>query len=320
MLRLLLPMLGGHWQSSESSTSDVVILEAETLAELRGAGAAKMETLYVAFGDDGPAPEGAFATIQRPLNSARLVELLHMAQAELEKRSGLHGNTTINPTAGNSADAQTLERSIRTSMRTAVRWTLQDKKRAVTVQDLKQVKLFSVLPAMGFTTRLLWNDLADLIRANKPVDLVELNQKEQLALLEKRNFDPLTKLEWTYWLTGSNGEIRPELKVSRRYQLRKYPDFAGLPHYRADVRMASLLKAEPLTVGDLAHRADVRLETACNFVNACWALGYLGDPGARSASAKKAATKAAPREEANKQEEESGLLTPLRKLGLFRRK
>ena len=47
---------------------------------------------------------------------------------------------------------------------------------------------------------------------------------------------------------------------------------------RADalyVVIASLLKAAALTVGQLAQRADVRLETAVNFFNACCALGYL---------------------------------------------
>ena len=39
--------------------------------------------------------------------------------------------------------------------------------------------------------------------------------------------------------------------------------------------MVSLLKAAAMTVGLLAERADVRLETAVNFVNACCALGYL---------------------------------------------
>jgi hypothetical protein len=34
----------------------------------------------------------------------------------------------------------------------------------------------------------------------------------------------------------------------------------------------------------LAKRADVRLETACNFVNACWSLGVLETPRTRPAT------------------------------------
>lgn len=319
MLRLLLPLLGDRWRLGESDFSDVLFLEPDALAELHGAGSAKGGTLYIVFADDRLPPPGAFATVQRPLNSAQLVELLHMAQAELEKRGGQLDNTTVALTIGASADKPDGERRIRTSMRIAARWALQDKSRAITVQDLKQTKIFSMLPGMGFTTRLRSTELADLIRANQPVDVIDLNEKEKRILRDGHKFASPKKLEWIYWLTGSNGEIRPELKVSRHYQLRKYPDFAKLPHFRADVRMASLLKAEPMTVGDLAQRANARLETACNFVNACWALGYLGDPLPGSSSAASSAKKARVKKE-TEVEETGGLMAPLRKLGLFRRK
>jgi len=316
MLRLLLPMLGNRWRSGESNQSDVVILEAETLAELQAKGAARSDTLFIVFADNALPPPGAFATVQRPLHSARLVELLHMAQAELEKRSGQFGNTTIIAATCDSGDTQLSERTIRTSMRTAVRWLLQDPSRGVTVLDPKQKRILAMLPGKGFTTRLRSSDLADLIRANAQVDLVELNHTEKVALDDGRPFEPMKKLQWIYWLTGSNGEIRPELKVSHPYQLRKYPDFAVLPHHRSDVVMASLLKSEPLTVGELAKRANVRLETACNFVNACWALGYLGDPKKGTRSAGGAVAKTSTYGEAGK-ERAGGLLAPLRKLGLL---
>ena len=317
MLRLLLPLLGNRWRAAESPDSDVLILEAETLAEMRRSKSAREETLYIVFADENTPPTDAFATIQRPLNSARLVELLHMAQAELEKRSGLFGNTTV-VTPGDSSSGQPPERSIRTSMRIAVRWTLQDMRRAVTFQHLDQAKILSAIPGVGFTTRLRSNALADLIRANKPVDLIELSEAEKNALRERRSFEPFSKLEWIYWLTGSGGVIHPELKVSRKYQLRKYPDFAVLPHYHSDVRMASLLKAEPMTVGELAQHAGVRLETACNFVNACSALGFLGRPKALVAQ-EQAAARARGKADDHTAEDSGGLIAPLRRFSLFRR-
>ncbi len=322
MLRLLLPMLGNRWRGAESDRSDVVILEARTLAEMREAASTRDDTLYIVFSEDESPPPGAFATVQRPLNSARLVELLHAAQAELEKRSGVLGNTTVTTCDGDGASTSSSvaseeeKRSVRTSMRTAIRWALKDKARAVAVRDLKQAKILTLLPGVGFTSRLRSNDLANLIRADKQVDLVDLNETEKAALRTRRTFAPLRKLEWIYWLAGSNGEIRPELKVSRRYQLRKYPDFAVLPHYRADVVMASLLKSEPMSVGDLAQRAGVRLETACNFVNACWAIGYLTHVSEHAAPSRRKAEKT---EEKNEVAEEvaGGLMAPLRKLGLL---
>ncbi len=280
MLRLLLPMLGNRWHIAQSSQSDVVILEAEALAALRRTGLARDETLYVVFSRDDMPPPGAFATIRRPMNSARLVEVLHVAQDELEKRLIGPNSTTISALFGDEARADLDQRSMRTTIRAAVSSILQDKPRAVILRDLKRATILSVLPALGFTSRLRSNNLADLIRTNAPVDLIELNDNETSSLRDREKFFPLLKLEWIYWLAGSDGRIRPGLTVSYRYQLRKYPDFAVLPHYEGDVRMATLLKAEPLTVGDLAQRASVRLETACHFVNACWSLGYLGDPAA----------------------------------------
>jgi hypothetical protein len=321
MLRLLLPLLGNHWRIADAATSDVVLLDADSLEQLNLAGTARESALYIVFDGSGPPPANTFCVIHRPLNSARTIEVLHKAQAELEKRRGGMGATTTLPPQGTEvADS---ERGIRTSMRTATRWVLQDQSRAVTVLTLGESKIFSTLPGHGFTTRMRASELADLIRANAPVRLLNLTDDEQAALVaRKRVFEPPAKLEWIYWLTGSNGELRPELGVSKPYRLRKWPDFSRLPHYRADVRMASLLKAEALTVGELATRADVRLETACNFVNACFALGLLGSAKPRAAAeASGAPNPGAPdKREAETLEKKSGLMGSLRSaLGLNRR-
>ncbi|GEM_PF-2528508 len=320
MLRLLLPMLGNHWRVTDPATSDVVLLDADSLEQLNSAGTARESALYIVFDGSGPPPPNTFCVIHRPLNSARTIEVLHKAQAELERRRGGMGATTTLPPQG--TDVAESERGIRTSMRTATRWVLQDPARAVTVLTPTESKIFSALPGRGITTRLRATDLADLIRANVPVILLNLTDDEQAALVKRgRAFEPPAKLEWIYWVAGSNGELRPELNVSKPYRLRKWPDFSRLPHYRSDVRMASLLKAEALTVGELATRADVRLETACNFVNACSALGLLGSARARTAIAGSDAAKAvsAPPADAEKHEKKGGLLGSLRSaLGLNR--
>lgn len=320
MLRLLLPLLGNRWRGSDSPGSDVIFIKADALAEMRGAGTARDDTLYIVFSDEPSPPAGAFATVQRPLNSTRLVELLHAAQAELQKRSGVLGNTTITASDGDNsgAEADADRHSISTSMRTAIRWALKANARPLAVQNDKGKRILTLLPGVGYTSALRSSELADLIRADRQVEVIELNEKEKNALHQRRTFVPLRKLEWIYWLTGSDGQIRPELKVSRRYQLPKYPDFAVLPHYRADVLMASLLRAEPLTVGDLAQRAGVRLETACNFVNACWAIGYLTRSAVAVAPAAPESTKKESAVE-NDHRLAGSLMAPLRKLGLFPR-
>jgi len=322
MLQLLLPMLGNRWQMGDPATSDVVILETAALSELNRVEAARPMALYVVFEEAEAPPANAFTTVRRPLNSSRLIEVLHKAQAELERRSsGMGETTTITPIAFDPDSAD--ERGIRTSMRTATRWVLQDKSRAVTVLSQKQTRIFSTLPDKGFTTRMRSSEIADLIRTNDQVVLLNLNDEEKAALVGKqRRFEHLSKLEWIYWLAGSNGELRPELHVSKPYRLRRWPDFSRLPHYRADVRMASLLKAEPLTVGELAERTGVRLETACNFVNACWSLGFLATPGGgRLMPAAAGNQPAETKEDEGIAEEPTGLFGSLRNaLGLKGRK
>jgi hypothetical protein len=284
MLRLLLPMLGNRWRIGQTIHSDVVILEPEELAKLRSKEAAQDDTLYVLLSRDTALPFGAFTTIPRPLNSARLVEMLHLAQEELDRRM-LRPDNTVLAQVDEGADAVDLDaRCEQTTMRDALGSVLQHRSWPVLLRDSQREPILWLLPDLGFATHLRSNHLADLIRTNAPVDLIRLEAHEALRLHGRHKFAPVSKLEWIHWLAGSDGQIRPGLTVSHPYRLRKYPDFAVLPHYRGDVRMASLLKAEPMTVGELAQRAGVRLETACHFVNACWALGLLGDPAAARAT------------------------------------
>jgi hypothetical protein len=275
MLRLLMPMLGNRWQIGEPNSSDVVILEGSTLRALRDSAAVRAGTLYVTFEDSAGVPREAFCSVQRPINSARLIEVLHKARAELERRHGNLAATTILP-ARLRAELSAAERSIEISMRAAVRWLLQNPNEAATVFSNREAKILSSLPGRGYTSRLSSVELADLLRGNPPVRLLSLTAQEADDLLARKLvFGSPGRLEWIYWIAGSNGELRPELFVSKPYRLTTWPDFGRLPHYRSDVRMASLLKSDAMTVAELAERADVRLETACNFVNACCALGYL---------------------------------------------
>lgn len=273
MLKLLLPMLGNHWQVAEASSSDVVILDAATLNDLNDAGTARPAALYVVFDGSTPPPANAFGTVRRPLNSSSLIEVLHKAQAELERRMSGHAVTTV---VALGFDKDSIEpRGIQASMRAAVRWALQRRSTASTVMSFKQTRIFSVLPDLGFTTRLDSSEIAGLIRSNGQVTVLILNDKEKADLIKQRKYYPFKKLEWIYWLAGSNGELRPELNAATPYRLQHWPDFSRLPHFRADVCMASLLKADALPVRELSERAGVRFETAVNFVNACWSLGLL---------------------------------------------
>jgi hypothetical protein len=274
MLRLLQPMLGDRWRTDDASASDVVILDAAALEELNRAGAARASALYVVFEGAGPPPSNAFATIRRPLSSSGLIEVLHIAQADLERRRG--GPVEMPAVARAPGNEAADRRGKDASMRAAVRAVLQDRSAAVSVATAAQMHVLSVLPEVGFATRLDASEIAALVRSDAPVTVLTLSEVQRTLLLRRqRKYYPLKKLEWIYWLAGSDGELRPELDAATPYRLSRWPDFSRLPHFRADVRMASLLKAEALAVRALSERAGVRLETAVNFVNACWSLGLL---------------------------------------------
>jgi hypothetical protein len=283
MLNLLLPMLGNRWRMGEASTSDVVMVDAATLDELNRTGQARASALYVVFEEPTPPPANALCTVRRPLSSSGLVEALHRAHAELtRRRNGSPVTTVVAP--GFDKDS-TEVRGIRASMRAAVRWALQRRSTAATVLSPAQATIFSVLPGQGFTSRLDSSEIAGLIRSNGQVTVLILNDAEQAELLGKqRKYYPFKRLEWIYWLAGSNGELRRELNATTPYRLSRWPDFSRLPHFRADVCMASLLKADALTIGDLSERAGVRRETAINFVNACWSLGLLAPSPTREST------------------------------------
>jgi hypothetical protein len=166
MLHLLLPMLGHRWRIGSETNSDVVVVEQGALAGLRQGGHARPEALYVAIAD-GAVPVGAFCTVQRPINGTRLIEVLHKAEAEIERRRAHLDATTVLPTRLR-AEMTEGERSIETTMRVAVRWILQKSTGAVTMFSATAGKLLSAVPKRGYATRLSSAQIADLLRATPP--------------------------------------------------------------------------------------------------------------------------------------------------------
>ena len=95
-----------------------------------------------------------------------------------------------------------------------------------------------------------------------------------------REFRNPKELEWTFWISNGAPRLRPELDLVRRWKLKRWPDFGRLPHYHADVRMASALMAQALTLNELCDVAKARDDTAINFLNATFTLGALAEEGA----------------------------------------
>lgn len=280
MLTLLEPVVGARWKVTDQLPADVVLLPAEQVpAAARGRRNDDELPLLLALTDDDGRIPHAFASLKRPVTAARVVEALQLAEGQLHRlRSGIEGPSTVplleTLDGRDKLAPATFDARVRTSLRAAAFRLLQAPV-AATLLDDKRESIFTLLPGLGYTTRLPANEVATVFRANPPVVLIELAEPEQRALRKAREFHPLRELEWTFWISARAPWLRPELDAAARYRLRRWPDFGRLPHYQGDIRMASFLMAQALPLAKLQEMANVKPEAAMNFLNAAYAVGAL---------------------------------------------
>lgn len=290
MLGLIEPAVGARWRVTDSTPADVVLLPAEAFAQIdRGRDAQELPLLLALSGEERRPPQ-AYGLLRKPVTPARVVEALNLAEGLIERaRHGAEGPHTV-PLL-ETVDAQrklapgTLDSRVRTALRAATFRLLQAPVAATLVDEARSA-LFSVLPGLGYCTRLTPAEFVQLFRTNPPAVLVELSPPEQAALSGAREFRPLRELEWTFWITSRSPWLRTELRADDTYRLKRWPDFGRLPHYQADIRLASILISQPMSLADLRARTGLPPETVMNFLNAAWALGALADAAATAAAAR----------------------------------
>lgn len=278
MLKVLEPMLGGHWQVRDGMPADVLIAPAESLARLPQVARPGKLPVFLALGGDVPLPI-ATATLKRPVTPPGLMDALQAAASVIEHiRQPEHEIDTIplleRLDSGQKLAPATLDARLRTALRAATFRLLQAPVAATLIDDERQT-LYSVLPGVGYATRLTAPELADRMRANAPTVLFELEAAEQQALAQARDFRPMRELEWTFWITARAPWLRTELQPDTPYRLTRWPDFGRLAHSHAEVRLASFLMSQPTTLRALAERTGVGDERAMNFFNAAYGLGLL---------------------------------------------
>jgi hypothetical protein len=237
--------------------------------------------LLLALTNDNVCPPGAYATLKRPVTPAQMVEVLQLAEQLVElARAKDEGMLTVplieSLDPGGRIAPQTFDTRVRTTLRAAT-WRLFQAPVAVTILDDRRDSIYSFLPLHGVTTRLSSQELAAAFRHNPPAVFIELSQAEQQAMARAREFRNPKELEWTFWISNGAPRLRPELDPLKRWKLKRWPDFGRLPHYHADVRMASALMAQPLTLQELSEVAKTRADTAINFLNATYTLGALAE-------------------------------------------
>lgn len=281
MLALLDSALGARWRLMDAPMADVILVPGERMGDIRKQGSEAEVPLLLALTSDNVCPPGAYATLKRPVTPAQMVEVLQLAEQLIElARAKDEGMLTVplieslDP-QGRLAP-QTFDTRVRTTLRAAT-WRLLESPIAVTILDDRRDSIFSFLPSYGMCTRLSPQELAASFRANPPAVLVELSKTEAAAVAKAREFRSTKELEWTFWISNGAPRLRPELDPATRWKLRRWPDFGRLPHYHADVRMASALMAQALTLHGLVDVAKSTESTAINFLNATYALGALAE-------------------------------------------
>ncbi|HEU0201198.1 MAG TPA: hypothetical protein VFR86_12275 [Burkholderiaceae bacterium] len=282
-LSLLDTVLGKRWRVLDAPMADVIAVASERIATIGKTAGEEDLPLLLALGNDDACPPGAFALVRLPATPARLIEALQLAEGLVERaRAGDEGVLTVPLLESLDVEGRIAPASFDTRVRTSLRaatWRLLQQPVAVTILDDRRESVYSFLPARGYTTRLTIAELANRFRANSPAVFVELSKPETVALSKAREFRSRKELEWVFWISNGAPRLRPDLDPERRWRLDRWPDFGHLPHYQADVRMATALKAQALTLGRLCEAANVRMETAINFLNATFTFGILAaDP------------------------------------------
>jgi hypothetical protein len=316
MLALLDSALGARWRLMDAPIADVILVPGERMSEIRKTGGEEDLPLLLALTSDNVCPPGAFGVLRRPVTPAHLVEVLQLAEGLVERaRASDNGILTVplieSLDPGGRLAPESFDHRLRTTLRAAT-WRLFQAPVAVTVLDDRRDSIYSFLPSRGFSTRLTTAELAAAFRTNPPAVFVELSSAEQTAMARAREFRSPKELEWTFWISNGAPRLRPELDLVRRWKLKRWPDFGRLPHYHADVRMASALMAQALTLNELCDVAKTRDETAINFLNATFTLGALAEEVSAQDSAAAAAA-AAKKGAKPKSSRLSGLIGQLRR-------
>ncbi len=295
MLTSIEPMVGSRWQLRAAMPADVLIAPLETLARLPQVARPGKLPIFIAVSDSATSLRIASATLTRPVTVPDLVDALRAAASLIDEiRKPPSDELSTVPlleqfgSAPQKFTPDAFETRLRTTLRAAV-FRLFQTPAAATLVDEERQAVFSMLPGVGYTTRLTAAQLSGLMRTNPPTILIELSDVEQRILSQARNFYPMADLEWMFWITARSPFLRTELNRNATYRLTRWPDFARLAHSNTEVQLASFLMSQPMTPDELQARASATEERTLNFLNAAFAMGLLAQagpaPAARAASA-----------------------------------
>src|SRR5258706_5471 len=86
---------------------------------------------------------------------------------------------------------------------------------------------------------------------------------------------PLEELLWLKGLVTGAGESLGTWNPREPVRLKRWPNFASLPHRQCHLKMAAILTADAALAAALAEACEVAVGDAADFLNACAEIGIL---------------------------------------------
>ncbi|HTF13406.1 MAG TPA: hypothetical protein VK643_01945 [Burkholderiales bacterium] len=124
------------------------------------------------------------------------------------------------------------------------------------------------------------DELTALLRNRRRIDgkVVDVPDTRKLAVRLARwgiRPRPLEELLWLTGLVTGAGESLGTWDLREPVRLKRWPDFASLPHRQVHLKMAAILSDHGSLAGELAVACGVATGDAADFLNACAEIGIL---------------------------------------------
>ena len=124
------------------------------------------------------------------------------------------------------------------------------------------------------------DELTALLRNRRRIDgkVVDVPDTRKLAARLARwgiRPRPLEELLWLTGLVTGAGESLGTWDLREPVRLKRWPDFASLPHRQVHLKMAAILSDHGSLAGELAVACGVAAGDAADFLNACAEIGIL---------------------------------------------
>ena len=124
------------------------------------------------------------------------------------------------------------------------------------------------------------DELTALLRNRRRIDgkVVDVPDTRKLAARLARwgiRPRPLEELLWLTGLVTGAGESLGTWDLREPVRLKRWPDFASLPHRQVHLKMAAILSDHGSLAGELAVACGVATGDAADFLNACAEIGIL---------------------------------------------